>query len=166
MGVGHFFTEFGALYNSPEELAELESIIKKAEKRFISWSYWQMKYYNDITTSSSPGTKESFYEPDGSLQKGKVEVFIRPYFHALCGHPLSTNFNRKTLEFKLEFIAGNCAKNSEAFLPESLYPKGMQITFSGCEHCNIQQIQKNYYEMIIPKAENSGQKIKFSVKPK
>lgn len=38
------------------------------QQNFRSWTYWQFKYYNDITTMANPGTTESFYNNDGTLQ--------------------------------------------------------------------------------------------------
>lgn len=39
-----------------------------------SWTYWQFKSYNDITTQASfhNYTTESFYGPDGTLELDKV----------------------------------------------------------------------------------------------
>ena len=32
------------------------------QQYFRSWTYWQFKYYDDITTAANPGTTESFYD--------------------------------------------------------------------------------------------------------
>lgn len=58
------------------------------EMNFRSWTYWQFKYYHDITTAANPGTTESFYDENGGLQVNKVKALARPYAYAICGQPL------------------------------------------------------------------------------
>jgi len=55
------------------------------EINFRSWTYWQFKYYHDITTAANPGTTESFYDEYGNLQVNKVKALSRPYAYAICG---------------------------------------------------------------------------------
>ena len=57
-------TEFGDLCNSKSCARELETVTKFAESSFTSWSYWQYKFYNDITTQAAPWM-EGFYDING-----------------------------------------------------------------------------------------------------
>jgi len=67
LGVPYFLTEFGALSNSNTSAVEIGVVAGYAEAFFSSWSYWQFKYYHDITTAANPATTESFYFNNGSL---------------------------------------------------------------------------------------------------
>lgn len=87
--IGMMLTEFGALSNTNKSAAEIVRLTGDAERNFNSWIYWQFKYYNDITTAARPGTTESFYNVDGSLQAIKVKTLSHPYVYAVCGEPLS-----------------------------------------------------------------------------
>lgn len=85
---GGFLTEFGALSNSPKSAKEVTILTDLMQLYFRSWTYWQFKYYNDITTAANPGTTESFYDEHGNLQENKVRALARPYTYAICGTPL------------------------------------------------------------------------------
>lgn len=63
-------------------------ITNEMSKYFRSWTYWQFKYFDDITTAANPGTTESFYDNDGKLQETKVKALARPYAYAICGRPV------------------------------------------------------------------------------
>lgn len=89
-----FLTEFGALSDSAGSVKEIHRILELTESSFNSWSYWQFKYYNDITTAARPPTTESFYDNSGNLQEHKVKALSRPYFTAICGTPLNTTYDR------------------------------------------------------------------------
>lgn len=54
--VGGFMTEYGALSNSDKSAEEVVVLTDLMRSYFRSWSYWQFKYYNDITTAARPGT--------------------------------------------------------------------------------------------------------------
>jgi len=70
LGFGTFLTEFGALFNSDDEVAEIGNVARTAENKLQSWAYWQFKNFHDITTSSL-GSQEGFYLENGDLQEGK-----------------------------------------------------------------------------------------------
>ena len=81
---------------------------------FRSWTYWQFKYFDDITTAARPGTTESFYDEYGKLQQNKVKALSRPYAYAICGVPL-----RETLKdgvFSLTWVASNECYNKKTEL--------------------------------------------------
>jgi len=54
------------LSNSNDSAEEIERVLNRVDPAFHSWTYWQFKGYNDITTAASPFV-ESFYEANGDL---------------------------------------------------------------------------------------------------
>ena len=68
MKVGGFMTQYGALSNTQKSAEEIRVLTDLMSSYFRSWSYWQFKYYDDITTAARPGTTESFYDEKGFLQ--------------------------------------------------------------------------------------------------
>ena len=73
---------------------EITTITDECQLFFRSWTYWQFKYYNDVTTMANPGTTESFYDQYGFLQENKVRALARPYAYAICGIPLSEKLKK------------------------------------------------------------------------
>ena len=114
-------TEFGGLSNTNKSAKELTRLINLMEMNFRSWTYWQFKYYNDITTDTSPATTEAFYDSSGNLQEIKVKALARPYAYAICGEPLSQTLRNGI--FKFVWVAsGSCYnKNTELFLSNHYY---------------------------------------------
>lgn len=56
MRVGGMLTEFGALSDSKKSALEVTVLTDEMSRYFRSWTYWQFKYFDDITTAASPGT--------------------------------------------------------------------------------------------------------------
>ena len=166
LGFGTFLTEFGALYNTEREIEEIANVARKAENQFQSWAYWQFKNFQDITTSSV-GSQETFYLEDGSLQENKVKALVVTYMYALCGVPISNDFNRDTGVYSIEFLPGKCAKNSEIYISEDYYYKqtGFKYTFKRCDRCTLRNIEeKYYYEVVVPDGVTSS--IELEIAPK
>jgi endoglycosylceramidase len=82
---GMMLTEFGAISNSTEGINEITRITALADEYLQSWSYWQFKKYQDLTTAASPATTESFYTEDGELEINKVRALSRSYAQAIAG---------------------------------------------------------------------------------
>lgn len=49
-------TEYGGLSGTVRSAAEVTRLTDLMEMNFRSWTYWQFKYYHDITTDVNPGT--------------------------------------------------------------------------------------------------------------
>ena len=77
--IGGILSEYGALSGTAKSAAEITSLTDMMSEHFRSWTYWQFKYYYDITTAANPGTTESFYDEKGELQAEKVKALARPY---------------------------------------------------------------------------------------
>ena len=73
IGGAGFMTEFGALRGTPPGVDSLNYLLDKADSEIQSWSYWQYKFFEDITTASQDGA-ESFYV-NGTLDIAKVSLF-------------------------------------------------------------------------------------------
>jgi len=152
LGTGGFLTEFGAASGSRAAADELEWMTSEADKFLQSWAYWQFKFYDDITTQSSPPTIESFYENDGSLQERKVKALSRTYAHAICGVPTNMLFDPASSHFSLSYIAGPC--NGQAtivYLNEKwYYTNGFvvsAVTKSGAK-VTYERVAPNYLHFI------------------
>lgn len=65
-------------------------------------TYWQYKYYEDITTAAPSPDVEGFWDSRGYMQTNKVAVLSMPYAYAFCDLPLATDFNFDSQEFSLE----------------------------------------------------------------
>lgn len=48
--IGAFLTEYGACGNTKKAINEAFYVGNKADEHFYSWTYWQFKQYQDITT--------------------------------------------------------------------------------------------------------------------
>lgn len=163
-------TEYGALSGTEKSAAEITRLTDLMQMNFRSWTYWQFKFYHDITTAANPGTTESFYDQYGNLQINKVKALARPYAYAICGVPISEKFRKGV--FKFEWVARNDCynKNTELFLSESFYfPSGMAVSFSkNCHGCQIRLLKGeyfNFYEVILSSAA-AGKKISLVISPK
>lgn len=55
-------------------------------------TYWQYKYYEDITTAAPSPDVEGFWDSRGYMQTNKVAVLSMPYAYAFCDLPLATDF--------------------------------------------------------------------------
>jgi len=60
-------SEFGALNETSENLAEIDRIISIAANFFHSWTYWQYKYFDDIISRYEKPGSEGFWTEDGEL---------------------------------------------------------------------------------------------------
>lgn len=140
------------------------------EMNFRSWTYWQFKYYHDITTAANPGTTQSFYDQFGNLQINKVKALARPYAYAICGEPISETFKKGI--FKLTWVASDDCynKKTQLFLSDGFYfSKGMNINFSkNCNGCSVQLMKGeifNFYEVHL-KNSAYGRKVALTISPK
>ncbi|EGG17200.1 hypothetical protein DFA_08187 [Cavenderia fasciculata] len=100
LGGGGFMTEFGAIGNSTKSMEMITYMMEQADRHLQSWTYWQYKFYNDITTS---GPEESLYLADGSLDVEKVMTLSRTYARAIAGEPISMYFDITTSQFLFSY---------------------------------------------------------------
>merc|ERR1712232_401879 len=89
LNTARFMTEFGASQNSSKQLDEISFLMNEADSKVQSYSYWQFKYFDDLTTS---GPQESLYGIDGNLEVNKLATLSRTYLQATAGVPQYFHF--------------------------------------------------------------------------
>ncbi|KAG2377959.1 hypothetical protein C9374_008581 [Naegleria lovaniensis] len=166
---GGFMTEFGALSNFTQSAHEIEWITGLADEYLRSWTYWQFKYYNDVTTAASPPTIESFYGPNGELQSRKVKALSRTYAQAVCGNPTRMTFDPAFSEFYLSFNyvkSLNCDSQPTVvyFNQEFYYPTGFNVQVTPPNALSVKQSEMNYLQFFV-RSENvvDGQQIQIQI---
>ncbi|EAL72387.1 hypothetical protein DDB_G0270074 [Dictyostelium discoideum AX4] len=122
-GGGGFMTEFGAVSNGTNSIEMLNYLTGSADKYLQSWTYWQLKYYNDITTA---GSTESLYLPNGELDIPKITALSRTYAQAIAGVPLSMSFNPANSDFSFSYnINTTITQPTQIYLNQDIYyPNG------------------------------------------
>jgi hypothetical protein len=107
LGGGGFLTEFGAVANTPAGIAEIDRVAAQADAGLLSWAYWQLKYYTDITTVSGP--KEGLFEANGTVQAAKLAALSRTYAPAVAGTPTAMRFEPSSGAFRLAYTTHGAA---------------------------------------------------------
>eukprot|EP01132_Coremiostelium_polycephalum_P008414 gene8414-10332_t len=164
LGGGGFMTEFGAVSNSTNSLEMLDFMTSEADKYLQSWTYWQFKYYNDITTA---GSTESLYNQDGSLDVAKLKTLSRTYAQAIAGNPQSMVFDPQTASFQLVFnVDTSITQPTIIYLNEDLYyPNGYQAQITSGV-ATIQSPQTNILYVNPTSSTPNGSQITVSIKAK
>eukprot|EP01015_Nassula_variabilis_P008868 TRINITY_DN1700_c0_g1_i8.p1 TRINITY_DN1700_c0_g1~~TRINITY_DN1700_c0_g1_i8.p1 ORF type:complete len:435 (+),score=65.01 TRINITY_DN1700_c0_g1_i8:215-1519(+) len=165
MGTGVFLTEFGAVSASEIGLREIERTLVKTDATFMSWTYWQFKYYQDYTTTCKPAANESFYGSDGNILTEKLKLFTRPYLPEICGTPVSAKYNSKKNYAKLVYRAGQCSDyTSVLYFNKELFNNGNEVSLSVSSNVEIKEIRPNYYSL-RHEAQHAGKEILVVLKP-
>jgi len=93
------------------------------------------------------------------------------YMYALCGDPISNDFDRSTGVYKIEFTPRVCkdGKNSEIYISEDYYygSSGFKFTFDGCgqANCYLKNLEERYYyEVVIPEEVKGSLTLEISPK--
>lgn len=163
-------TEFGALSNFTQSEYELDWMTSLADQYLRSWTYWQFKYYNDMTTAASPPTIESFYGANGQLQTRKVKALSRTYVPIVCGDPTYMKFDPLSSDFKFSFkVSENCRSETTVIYlnREYYYPNGFSIKLYPSNSMNIlKQSHQNYVELLLTNNVNTGQEITIQISSK
>lgn len=131
LGGGGMLTEFGASYDDPAAIQQVNEMCDDADSALQSWAWWQFKDFQDITTASE-GPLESFYDADGSLQLPKVQALSRTYAYAVAGIPLSMTFNTTTSAFNFKYRANpTIGQPTLVYLNQQWwYPKGFKVAIT------------------------------------
>ncbi|CAF4911685.1 unnamed protein product, partial [Rotaria sp. Silwood1] len=165
---GMMLTEFGALINSTEGIKEIHRITGLADEFLQSWSYWQFKKYQDLTTAASPATAESFYTEDGELEVNKVKALSRSYAQAIAGQPIFMYFEPISCNFVLDFnINTDIKQPTIVYINEDLnYPHGNVIKVSPADSLTWTATSRNYYEFSTTTSTKNGTTITIQITPK
>ena len=140
--IGLFFTEFGACSGSEACVQEILGAVDAFDSKAFSWSYWQYKGFNDITTTGSD--TEGFWYANGTLQEEKVKALSRTYFQAVQGKPISMKFDNG--EFFGTFELDSKIKYpTEIYINRNFYyPNGFLIDISK-EQARISNIDEKVF---------------------
>lgn len=101
LGGGMMMTEFGASEDTKTDLYVLKKVAGLADKHAQSWMYWQLKYYEDLTTCTPVG--ESLYTAEGVPCEDKLRVLSRTYPMAVAGGLVGFEYSVETGLFQLEY---------------------------------------------------------------
>jgi len=161
-------TEFGAISNSTNGTKEISRITGLADEYLQSWSYWQFKKYQDLTTAASPATTESFYTEDGELEINKVRALSRSYAQAIAGEPTFMFFEPTSCRFQLTFnVNTDIHQPTIVYINEDLnYPHGNDINVSPVNSLTWTSTSRNYYEFLPVASTKNGTTITILITPK
>jgi len=138
--IGGFLTEFGAVGGNEEELDHLSRVMSTADETFQSWTYWQLKKYNDFTTANAA---EAIWDGDGNIEMAKVKTLTRTYAQAIAGKPSKMTFDADTADFVLEYIPTITSAPTEIYLNSELhYPDGFKIEIKASKGVPQDQLTK------------------------
>jgi len=165
LGGGGFLTEFGAVGNLTRSIDTLDWIGEAADAFFQSWTYWQFKYFADLTTV---GTGEGFYNKEGVLEDNKVKALSRSYPQAVAGTPSYYSFEPRNAEFKLEYHINTAIKQpTEIYVNEKYYyPKGYTVTVSPSDLAAWSSTGPNNIQILPTAAARNNTLITVVVRPK
>ncbi|CAF3853837.1 unnamed protein product [Rotaria sp. Silwood1] len=165
---GMMLTEFGAVSNSTEGIKEISRITGLADAFLQSWSYWQFKQYQDLTTAQRPTTTESFYNEVGELEINKVRALSRSYAQAIAGDPINMLFEPATSRFQLVFnVKTDIHQPTIIYINEDLnYPYGNDINVSPVNSLTWTCTSRNYYEFLPVASTKNGTTITILITPK
>jgi endoglycosylceramidase len=122
-GPALFLSEFGATSNLPL----LEQVGSVTQGNFLSWTYWQWRYYDDPTGSAD----EALVDADGQL-KSSALALDQAYAQAIAGTPVSTNFDPVTDRFTLNYVPDwRITAPTVIFMPMLDYPQGYCVQAQG-----------------------------------
>jgi len=129
IGGGGFLTEWGNMPNGPIDIETINFMTSQTDRLLQSWTWWQFKSFNDITTTGQ-GTSESFYDEKGNLQLEKVKALSRSYAYAIAGIPTKMSFDPSTKLFQLSYIVNiNATDSTEIYVNSNWhYPKGVTVS--------------------------------------
>lgn len=136
VGGGMMMTEFGAAEDIRGDLVSLERTVAMADQWAQSWMYWQLKYYQDITTCTPEG--ESLYFNNGTACVDKLQILSRTYPQIIAGSNASYSFNHRVARFDLSYTPiaaaeGTTSSDTERtttvyFNREIHYPHGIFVS--------------------------------------
>jgi len=154
-------TEFGAMGNETYALANLRSMDDVSDALFQSWSYWQFKLFQDITTQ---GPAESFYTGD-QLEVEKVKTLSRTYAQAVAGTPIKMQFVPESSVFQLIYqVNTTITAPTEIFLNEAFYyPNGFTITILPKTAATWTKVSRNYITVTTSSTATQGQQIQVVI---
>jgi len=163
MGSGGFMTEFGAVPNTSIALESIRFLTQEADKHLQSWTYWQYKFYNDITTQS-PG--ESLFNGDSPVEN-KVKSLARTYAQAIAGIPTYMHFDNETSRFELRMnVNTEITEPTVIYLSETYYyPHGIEVQLLPSGIAKWTKTEVNRVEVSLEASASNGQELLIVIVP-
>lgn len=116
-------------------------VLDNADIRKHSWTYWQYKYYNDVTTAARPSEAEGMWDAKGNLIQDKVKLLTRPYVHKSSLPIQEMKFDHKTNTLKVVLVnkpLENKLPLVHLYLNEDYYFKnGASCQVESCTTCRM-----------------------------
>jgi endoglycosylceramidase len=164
LGCGSMMTEFGAMGNVTSAVENLELLTSVADLFLQSWTYWQYKLFNDITTS---GPSESFYIGK-DLEISKVKALSRTYAQAISGVPIHMAFQPSNSHFVLSYAVDTSINQpTEIYLNEHLYyPNGFTVTLNPSAAASWKQVETNRIQVMASSSAKSASILTVTITPK
>lgn len=164
-GCGSMMTEFGAVPNTTVSLEAIQFLTDEADKRLQSWTYWQFKYYDDITTA---GQGESLYNLQGQLEVDKLKALSRTYAQAIAGVPSVMKFNVEDGAFSLVFdINTSITQPTIIYLNEALYyPNGFMVKATPATSIQWIRPEQNFIHIQFTNAAVNGTAVSIAITSK
>ncbi|GAM27787.1 hypothetical protein SAMD00019534_109630, partial [Acytostelium subglobosum LB1] len=161
LGGGGFMTEFGAISNTTNAMETITYMMDQADDYFQSWTYWQFKFYNDLTTSSE---LESLYLSNGTLDLIKVKTLSRTYAQAIAGEPRKMKFDINNGDFTLSYeINTSISQPTVVYLNEAMhYPSGYKAKIT-TGAATLTYPQKNIINITPSSTTTNGQLITLEI---
>jgi endoglycosylceramidase len=132
LGVGMIMTEFGAAKDMRYDLSQVEKVVNLADQHQQSWIYWQLKYYEDLTTCTPQG--ESLYNEDGTVNQHKITLLSRSYPQAVAGTVKNYMYHVATKQLDVTYTplatvpTTKAAAQTDLYVNQELsYPHGLNV---------------------------------------
>eukprot|EP01113_Clastostelium_recurvatum_P033949 TRINITY_DN4550_c0_g1_i1.p1 TRINITY_DN4550_c0_g1~~TRINITY_DN4550_c0_g1_i1.p1 ORF type:complete len:510 (-),score=124.90 TRINITY_DN4550_c0_g1_i1:11-1540(-) len=165
LGTGGFMTEFGAVGNAPKSAESLTWLAVAADSNLQSWSYWQFKYFQDLTTS---GSAEALYDDSGMLEETKLKALSRTYPTAVAGMPVSFSFDAYSSSFQFIYtLNASIPLPTEIYLNEALYyPSGYTVTLTPSSAVTWTSPSTNSIHIQATSIQHSGIEVQVGIQKK
>ncbi len=133
-----YMDEFGAT----SKVSELNTEMRSADKRLISWAMWAYTGVGDITTTGSGNDEALVYDPakpptGDNVNTSSLQTLAAPYPQVISGTPKAWSFKDGTFTFSYStakvdgsgsFAAGSLTTIS---VPAVEYPNGYTVSVTG-----------------------------------
>lgn len=122
----------------------------EADKKLASWAYWMFKTFEDPTTQAGSG-EEGFYNADGSIQAGKVQMLARTYIQAAQGTIQEQQFQAEDGSFDATILLDSSIDEPTVVhaLTDSAHGEPVWYTDAD-EHANIMLSVRNESGDLVP----------------
>jgi len=133
-----YMNEFGAT----SKVSELNTEMRSADQRLISWAQWAYTGVGDITTTGSGNVEALVYDPmkpptGDNVNTSSLQVLAAPYPQVISGTPKAWSFKDGTFTFSYstEMVDGSASFGPGSLttisVPAVEYPNGYTVNVTG-----------------------------------